>query len=195
MYYLINRYYDPTTGRFINADKLENLEPEVLGGLNLFSYCRCNPIMYTDPEGTFVLTLTASYWLLWFLIGATVITGTAIIENNTHIIKDTLDNLFEFSSTNAPNATTSTANYTLDFKGIQTTISADISNYLSQLYYAKKTLPKEFVSAKKQMLEMQPKEQEEEKVQSIIHHHQKIAEDIIIQMFQASNNMTTTITL
>lgn len=139
LYYLINRYYDPTTGRFINADKLENLEPEVLGGLNLFSYCRCNPIMYTDPEGTFVLTLTASYWLLWFLIGATVITGTAIIENNTHIIKDTLDNLFEFSSTNAPNATTSTANYTPDFKGIQTTISADISNYLSQLYYAKKT--------------------------------------------------------
>lgn len=58
-----------------------------------------------------------------------------------------------------------------------------------------KTLPKEFVSAKKQMLEMQPKEPEEGKVQSIIHHHQKIAEDIIIQMFQASNNMTTTITL
>ena len=57
LYYLMSRYYDPATGRFINADGLEYLDPETIGGLNLYSYCGNNPVMYTDPSGTFWLTL------------------------------------------------------------------------------------------------------------------------------------------
>ena len=39
MYYLMTRYYDPKTGRFINADSIEYLEPETINGLNLYAYC------------------------------------------------------------------------------------------------------------------------------------------------------------
>ena len=73
LYYLMSRYYDPATGRFINADSLEYLDPETIGGLNLYSYCGNNPVMGVDPYGTFVLT-TAIVWGL--IIGA--VTGAAI---------------------------------------------------------------------------------------------------------------------
>ena len=48
----MTRYYDPKTGRFINADSFEYLEPNKINGLNLYAYCRNNPIMYIDPYGT-----------------------------------------------------------------------------------------------------------------------------------------------
>ena len=62
LYYLINRYYDPEVGRFINADDIKYLDPETLGGINLFAYCNNNPVMYVDPMGT--------SWLLAFAIVA-----------------------------------------------------------------------------------------------------------------------------
>lgn len=54
-YYLQTRYYDPQTGRFLNMDSLEYLDPETVGGLNLYAYCNCNPVMYVDPTGTAAL--------------------------------------------------------------------------------------------------------------------------------------------
>ena len=48
LYYLQTRYYDPTTGRFINADKINLIR---INGLNLYSYCLCNPIRYVDKYG------------------------------------------------------------------------------------------------------------------------------------------------
>jgi len=51
LYYLMSRYYDPQTGRFINADTLEYLEPQKINGLNLYAYCSNNPVMYIDPTG------------------------------------------------------------------------------------------------------------------------------------------------
>ena len=59
LYYLMSRYYDPQTGRFINADSLEYLDPETIGGLNLYAYCGNNPVMYTDPSGHVALWLLA----------------------------------------------------------------------------------------------------------------------------------------
>ena len=52
LYYLMSRYYDPQTGRFLNADGLEYLDPETLGGLNLYAYCLNNPTKYIDKYGT-----------------------------------------------------------------------------------------------------------------------------------------------
>ena len=48
LYYLNSRYYDPGTGRFINADG--QLNGGVLGN-NLFSYCENNPINCSDNNG------------------------------------------------------------------------------------------------------------------------------------------------
>lgn len=52
-YYLQTRYYDPTIGRFINADNYELIGTlsQTVGQLNMYAYCGNNPIMYTDPTG------------------------------------------------------------------------------------------------------------------------------------------------
>jgi len=51
-YYLQSRYYDPTVGRFINADDISNLgaEPTLLT-LNQFAYCANNPVNRYDLDG------------------------------------------------------------------------------------------------------------------------------------------------
>ena len=48
LYYLQSRYYDPNTGRFINADGA--LYHSMLG-YNMFAYCENNPVNYYDPTG------------------------------------------------------------------------------------------------------------------------------------------------
>ena len=49
-YYLQSRYYDPITGRFLNADGLIDTSAGV-NGYNLFMYCYNNPVMNVDPDG------------------------------------------------------------------------------------------------------------------------------------------------
>ena len=56
LYYLNSRYYDPQTGRFINADSIENININSLNGINLYIYCSNNPIKFTDTEGSNWLT-------------------------------------------------------------------------------------------------------------------------------------------
>ena len=51
-YYLNSRYYDPATGRFINADDIIPEISESVKGYNLFAYCFNNPINMSDGEGT-----------------------------------------------------------------------------------------------------------------------------------------------
>jgi len=50
-YYLKSRYYDPVLARFINADGVEFLDLDNIGGLNLFAYCGNDPVNYIDFEG------------------------------------------------------------------------------------------------------------------------------------------------
>lgn len=71
MYYLMTRYYDPKTGRFINADTPDYLDPETLGGLNLYAYCNNNPVMNTDSMGHFF----SSVWGTILDIGITVVSA------------------------------------------------------------------------------------------------------------------------
>ena len=51
-YYLQSRYYDPTVGRFLNADALGYvvLDNSILG-INLFSYCKNSCVNISDPIG------------------------------------------------------------------------------------------------------------------------------------------------
>ncbi|MEE1317871.1 MAG: RHS repeat-associated core domain-containing protein, partial [Ruminococcus sp.] len=51
LYYLNSRYYDPETGRFINADIYCDTMSNILG-TNMFTYCNNNPVNQIDPEGT-----------------------------------------------------------------------------------------------------------------------------------------------
>ena len=67
LYYLQTRYYDPAIGRFVNADDVSYLDPDTLNGMNLYSYCLNNPVMYADPTGHFPILITL------FLVGMAVI--------------------------------------------------------------------------------------------------------------------------
>lgn len=44
-YYLRARYYNPVIGRFTQEDSYN------VDGLNLYAYCRNNPVYYVDPSG------------------------------------------------------------------------------------------------------------------------------------------------
>ena len=50
-YYLQSRYYDPTLGRFINADSYASTGQGYLG-YNMFAYCGNKPVFSEDPSGT-----------------------------------------------------------------------------------------------------------------------------------------------
>ena len=62
LYYLQTRYYEPRAGRFLNADSVDYIAPDIIGGLNLYAYCNNNPVMYSDPEGT-------AAWWEWLIAG------------------------------------------------------------------------------------------------------------------------------
>ena len=49
-YYLQSRYYDPETGRFLNADGTIGANEEIVA-YNLFAYCDNNPTNYLDDTG------------------------------------------------------------------------------------------------------------------------------------------------
>lgn len=95
LYYLNSRYYDPQTGRFINA------EPNVdygkfddgagLNGYNVFAYCANNPVMFKDDSREFVVSISigigslitwAAYGIATAVgVGAGVAIGTAVGNN------------------------------------------------------------------------------------------------------------------
>ena len=71
LYYLNSRYYDPSIGRFINADDISYIQPTDINGLNLFAYCYNNPIMYVDPTGQFIVSLLLT-------LGTLALSGIAV---------------------------------------------------------------------------------------------------------------------
>ena len=69
-YYLMSRYYDPVTHRFINADGYFQSGGNILDA-NVHSYCGNNPIMFADPTGlcyepqyTSAGTYIGKYWVI-----------------------------------------------------------------------------------------------------------------------------------
>ena len=67
----MSRYYDPEIGRFLNADDVNYLDPETIGGLNLYAYCLNNPIKYSDCSGHFP-------FLIALILGLGIIVGGAL---------------------------------------------------------------------------------------------------------------------
>ena len=65
LYYLKTRYYDPEICRFITIDDISYLAPDTINGLNLYAYCKNNPILYYDPIGCNPI--------VYFMIGLAVV--------------------------------------------------------------------------------------------------------------------------
>ena len=79
LYYLTTRFYDYTTGRFLNADVPSICFDDGLTlpeGCNLYSYCRNNPISYVDPTGHVAISLL----LIGFFVGAAVGFGGSVVS-------------------------------------------------------------------------------------------------------------------
>lgn len=70
-YHLNSRYYDPETGRFLNADNAISGTGDSVQGYNLFAYCFNNPINMSDPDG---------HWPKWVKTAAKVALGVAIVS-------------------------------------------------------------------------------------------------------------------
>ena len=72
LYYLINRYYDPTTGRFISIDDTKYLDFSYVFGYNRYAYCCNNPVMLSDPTGK-------AWWVVLILVAvAVVLAGSTV---------------------------------------------------------------------------------------------------------------------
>ena len=84
----MSRYYDPQTGRFINADSLAYLDPETIGDLNLYAYCGNNPIMGADPLGTLAIAaLIGIGALVGFIFSGITSLAIELIENDGDLKK------------------------------------------------------------------------------------------------------------
>ena len=62
LYYLQSRYYDPTIGRFINADNLFDTASGTPLSTNMFAYCENNSILRIDDIGNWYYDLEDYYY-------------------------------------------------------------------------------------------------------------------------------------
>lgn len=69
-YYLKSRYYAPVIGRFISMDAIAYMDVKSFNGVNLYSYCNNNPVMYADENGNLPT---------WVIIAAGAILGVSLI--------------------------------------------------------------------------------------------------------------------
>ena len=77
LYYLNSRYYNPSWGRFINADNAISSSGESVNGYNLFAYCFNNPVNMEDQTGN---------WPKWLekvakavAVAAVVVTAVVVV--------------------------------------------------------------------------------------------------------------------
>ena len=80
LYYLQSRYYNPTIGRFINADGYLSTG-QGLAGNNMFAYCNNNPVNFSDPAGESI-TIATIILIGSIVIGVACGGYTAYVEYN-----------------------------------------------------------------------------------------------------------------
>lgn len=80
-YYLNSRYYDPETGRFINADETQYLGYDgTIPSYNIFAYCLNNPIMHYDVNGKWAVGIFGSANLT-LILGVSISAGIVFDDN------------------------------------------------------------------------------------------------------------------
>ncbi len=108
MYYLQSRYYDPNTGRFINADGQHS---GGLLGYNQFAYCENNPVMRADPNGECWESIVAG------IKSAAIWVYDNIIIPVAGVISNVVDDVSNFDISNTSEETVLEAHYFSAYKG------------------------------------------------------------------------------
>ena len=111
LYYLNSRYYNPSWGRFINADIFVSTGQGVLGS-NMFAYCNNNPVMGYDPTGQLDWRAASSLLVRGGSLAAATISGLSTF----------------FHTGSVPIATVS---FTTTFSAINNTVNTVYYNYFS----------------------------------------------------------------
>lgn len=107
MYYLQSRYYNPTWGRWINADSVIAGTDESLLGNNTFAYCFNNPVNMTDKSG---------HWPQWIEDVADWINDN-VIQPVVGFVEDVVEDFNNYDSNNQSEDVVFSSTYFSNYKG------------------------------------------------------------------------------
>ena len=79
LYYCNSRYYDPSVGRWLNADSYASTGQGILGH-NMFAYCLNSPTNMLDNTGEFALSVTVVAMIISVVGGALINLGTSYVS-------------------------------------------------------------------------------------------------------------------
>ena len=99
-YYLATRYYDPETGRFLNADGYISTG-ETLTGYNMFAYCYNNPVMYIDKFGCSPSSLLQT-------VRDVIVIMVSVSAIESYITKNNIGALYDYADRTTDDDTTLT---------------------------------------------------------------------------------------
>ena len=98
-YYLQSRYYDPTIGRFLNADDTQYLGASgTLLSLNLFVYCENDAITNVDKEGTSLVSFFVNAFRKCFPKNTDIVIYYYSKKSNKNMDKIAYQNLYTKSA-------------------------------------------------------------------------------------------------
>ena len=124
LYYLMSRYYDPVTHRFLNADGYFQSGDNILD-TNMNAYCRNNPVMYYDPSGKSVFLIVS---ICILIVGVVALAGcSSSSSSSTPYHSPSSSSTPTPAPTTTPSSSTSTQTNTLseDQKVLVATIAAE----------------------------------------------------------------------
>lgn len=78
IYYYGARWYDPSIGRFMQADTIVPLNVQGTQAFDRYAYVNNNPMMYVDSSGHFAITTA---FLIGAAVGAVVNYGAQVVQN------------------------------------------------------------------------------------------------------------------
>lgn len=80
LYYCQSRYYNPTIRRWLNLDLISYIDTSDINGINLFCYCKNNPVMYSDETGHSVSAIVIAT-IVGAILGALGGTASALVSD------------------------------------------------------------------------------------------------------------------
>jgi RHS repeat-associated protein len=73
LYYNWNRHYEPEAGSYITRDPIG-----IKGGINVYTYTKGNPLIYTDPQGLLVGSIGAGGGFHFLFVGGVLESGIIV---------------------------------------------------------------------------------------------------------------------